>query len=1746
MGTERESRDGLAGTESVPVAPHKAYKLSRRERRELARRFRKLLEDDARARRPGWSPRTLRGQLGAVGAALAVLVASSADPQTAEAAVTASVSSGTLTVTSDGGDSIVVSCSAGSVKVNGSDPTPATACSDISAMSITGGPGNNDVNLTGVTVFAGFVHSVPAAPTTTVVGDAGDDTLRGSSFKDTLTGGTGNDSLVGGAETDVVSETGDDNTVTITNTQLQGSPTGLGTDTLSGLEGVAVGTGAGTGNNVFDASTFSTGRVTLSGGDGNDSLSGSVVSSDTTIASSGNDSLDGGNGTDRLVQSFNDSTVTLTPASLTGGTAAGALGTDTLSNVEEAALTGQGAANTINAGTFAGAVTLDGAGGNDTLTGGTASDSLTGGAGNDSITGGTGADTFVGADGNDTFAAGGTDGDRLVESGDDSLVTLSDTALTGGSALGTDTISGTLEFVSISGGAAANNIGASGFTMGPVTLKGDLGNDTLGGATHAAAGDSLDGEGGTDRLVQPAIADATVTLTNTQLQGPALGTDTLANLEEASLAGATAGTVANAFDASAFSAGPVSLSGGGGDDSLTGAGANASNLSGGTGNDTLTGGTASDVVTETANDASVVLTNSSLVGATTAAGLGTDSLSGIDHANLTGGAAANNLDASGFTAGSVTLSGLGDSDTLSGAKQGAGGADSLDGGPGTGVLDVLTHTNVTDPSIVLTSTSLAGAATAGGLGTDSLVSFERVTLTGASGDNLIDASEFFTGNVSLAGGDGNDTVKGGGGTDTVEGGLADDVVDGGSGTTADSVDGGTGTDTLQGTASASGGLTLTGNSTAGALAGDLGTDGLAGIEKASLTGGASNNVLNASGFTGEVTLVGLAGDDELTGATVADSLIGGDGKDLVSAGDGADRVSGGNDNDTLAGGPGTDRLVEAGDDPTITLASTSLTGATGASGLGTDTLNDFQQADISGGAGPNTITVASFSGTVTLSGAGGADSLMGGAGPGAVSLNGGDASDTLKGGTGNVGDTLVGGSATDRVVASADTNFTLDNGQLSSPTLGSDAIGDVEEVSLTGGAGANSLDASGYTVGSVTLDGAGGSDTLSGGAGNDSLIGGPGNTADAVSGGPGIDLASAPLGAATDNATLAGTTAAATLSGGLGTDPLSGVEQVNIAGSTGVNTIDASGFSGATTLSGDADNDTVLGGSGADSVLGDAGTDVVSGGPGPSVDIVAGGAESDTLKETLGATDSVTLTGAAAAPTLSGGLGADQLSDLEQASLTGGSGDNTIDAQGFTGGPAQMDGQGGNDALIGTPAAETIVGGAADDTITGSAGGDNLDGGAGTGDRLKETFSGNTTLTNTSFNGNGADTLVSASFESASLTGGSGSDTLTATAFTGGPVSADGQGEADSLIGTAGADTLSGGTGTSADTLTGASGDDSLTGGDGTDLLSEQSDINFTLTDTQLTGSSTDTLDGIETAKLTGGVSANTLDASAFTGQTTLAGAGEADTLKGGSAADSISGDAGDDSLDGGGGADAFNGGVGADSLFTQDGVVESAIACGADTDTATVDTDDTTAADCETVNRPTPPPPPDTDGDGIVDAQDCAPADAARPAKNGTDANCDGVVDSTPATTTTTTPTPTPTPEPQSPAPAPTPPDTTPPNIGVSIPSTTAAGLVSIIVSCPSTEPRGCTGTVTARSAAPVRVSRRMILNLGSASYRLGAGQRKKINIRLSRRNRAILARLRRMRVRLTVIGRDSAGNKTTRRRTVTLVAPKRPARRR
>jgi Ca2+-binding RTX toxin-like protein len=159
------------------------------------------------------------------------------------------------------------------------------------------------------------------------------------------------------------------------------------------------------------------------------------------------------------------------------------------------------------------------------------------------------------------------------------------------------------------------------------------------------------------------------------------------------------------------------------------------------------------------------------------------------------------------------------------------------------------------------------------------------------------------GSDDLYGGAGNDKLLGGDWYDYLYGGAGDDYIDGGSGGPE-----GFNFDTVYATADAN--FTLTNTSLTGE-----GNDTLVNIERVDLTGGASNNIMEASAFTvGSVMLNGMGGNDTLTGSSGNDALYGSTGNDYVIGGAGNDWVygGGGSDLDTVVGGSGADLFALGG------------------------------------------------------------------------------------------------------------------------------------------------------------------------------------------------------------------------------------------------------------------------------------------------------------------------------------------------------------------------------------------------------------------------------------------------------------------------------------------------------------------------------------------------------------------------------------------------------------------------------------------------------------------------------------------------------------------------------------------------------------------------------------------------------------------------------------------------------------------
>ena len=95
-------------------------------------------------------------------------------------------------------------------------------------------------------------------------------------------------------------------------------------------------------------------------------------------------------------------------------------------------------------------------------------------------------------------------------------------------------------------------------------------------------------------------------------------------------------------------------------------------------------------------------------------------------------------------------------------------------------------------------------------------------------------------------------------------------------------------------------------------------------------------------------------------------------------------------------------------------------------------------------------------------------------------FRGGLGNDTLTGGVGY--DTLDGGEGTDKLVESNGVGFVLSDTGISWGGGSVDPLSGIEVVDLTGGDGANVMNAQNFT-GKVTLHGGGGNDHLHGGSG---------------------------------------------------------------------------------------------------------------------------------------------------------------------------------------------------------------------------------------------------------------------------------------------------------------------------------------------------------------------------------------------------------------------------------------------------------------------------------------------------------------------------------------------------------------------------------------------------------------------------------------------------------------------------------------
>jgi 3',5'-cyclic AMP phosphodiesterase CpdA len=363
------------------------------------------------------------------------------------------------------------------------------------------------------------------------------------------------------------------------------------------------------------------------------------------------------------------------------------------------------------------------------------------------------------------------------------------------------------------------------------------------------------------------------------------------------------------------------LLGGAGDDALDG-GAGDDRLEGGDGDDAIEGGDGFDTLVLQGAAGAILIDLAS--GQASAAGLGTDSFSGIE----------------GFR--------LGAGDDVATLVAGAGPVGPIDGGAGQDRL-VLTGSGTLGALTGIERLDLQGDWTVAGAGADITFQDRAQSLSIGRGfagiisdfgqEDRIELAGIAASKVALGAGnlltvttaDGPLTLKLDPADDYTgmaftleqngEGGVflryapanaGDDVFTGGNG--ADVYDGGAGDDVIAGGA---------GNDRLLGGAGDDKVDGGSGADQ--VAGGAGDDALK--GGSGEDRIDGGDGDDTIDAGSDADTVDGGDGRDIIKGGSGNDVITGGAGDDLLDGGSGADRFIFG-------------------QGFGRDRIADFGGADI--------------------------------------------------------------------------------------------------------------------------------------------------------------------------------------------------------------------------------------------------------------------------------------------------------------------------------------------------------------------------------------------------------------------------------------------------------------------------------------------------------------------------------------------------------------------------------------------------------------------------------------------------------------------------------------------------------------------------------------------------------------------------------------------------------------------------------
>lgn len=416
--------------------------------------------------------------------------------------------------------------------------------------------------------------------------------------------------------------------------------------------------------------------------------------------------------------------------------------------------------------------------------------------------------------------------------------------------------------------------------------------------------------------------------------------------------------------------------------------------------------------------------------------------------------------------------------------------------------------------------------------------------------------------VAVSGGDGSDYMAGAPVPETMDGGADNDYLLSSAG--SDQLNGGPGSDVIVATGDLNWTVTDTQLSPSG-------TDTLSSIERAEVSGGPSGNTLDATGFSGPVSMFGAGGNDTLSSGPGQSSLSGGDGGDTLNGGSGDDYLTGDESvagNDVMHGAGGVDVLQA--DVPGSAIVTNSTM-----SGMGSDTFDGIEEAHVN----------TSSAGTINASAFSGFARLMVGTGGTAI---GGSGDDFLQG-TGAA--TLTGNAGNDSVLFGRDGNWTVSSTTATNSIYGATTLSSIELLRIhTWGGATQSIDVSAWLANAE----------LSAFSGVKTLVGNGAKT----------ELILYPMGGTMTltNSHLTSTDLDLTYTG------VGGIVEVDVQDPT---KLAASRFRGKLTFLGSSGNDSVVSGRGKDILVGYSGRDTLKSGRG--ADKLYGGDDSDKLDGGRGA-----------------------------------------------------------------------------------------------------------------------------------------------------------------------------------------------------------------------------------------------------------------------------------------------------------------------------------------------------------------------------------------------------------------------------------------------------------------------------------------------------------------------------------------------